>query len=637
MVRCKKAITLLAGLILLGVFSCSDRNRTDGYGLFDDAWFPVLKPPAVFQENATFREEFLHYIELEETRNFQWRISRDLPEGTLIFSVFWSGFVNRPGPGKTPGIRIGVKVTREREGKVLPLLEKVFKPEVLRHRVGTRRRYFSKRIRQDLALRKGDILRFFLHDCAGGERDDRWGITIPAVEKRNAPREYHSPPNVIIISIDTLRADALGIYRELLQRESATGYSPNLDKLAKEATVFTRAFTTLSATWPALSSLMLSLYPNEHGCYHNGDFLDFDFYSLASYLLDKGYHTLSLNSNAFGLNIAGFERKKLFYDDPDLSARSYRNCDEKLVAKALARLKRSAGAPFFHWYHFMGTHDPYVPPRWILEEISEGREIPYYNLGEMIQEGRVFDHASLEDIRTLYHGELFHLDKEIQKILDFLKSHDLYENTLLVVTSDHGEDLYQHHRYFYHYPSLYNSGIHIPLLIKFPHQSRQVICSTPVSILDVFPTLCHFFEGQEYRNGTGGISFSGLSLIPLLRGDTRSHRNRVIFSGVENFQIMSARYGDWNLIYNPGGLQPVTRQGQPYPYRRVELYNFSEDYGDRAMVENNRIEGFLIGRIQRFLQSAELQKYEGIVQKSRISDETRKEAIRRLKALGYIN
>ena len=279
--------------------------------------------------------------------------------------------------------------------------------------------------------------------------------TVPARRPR---------PNVILITIDTVRADHVGCY-------GATDVkTPTLDALAHDGIVFERAVSQVPLTWPSHAAILTGTYPFQNGVQDfTGQPLDERFRSVAQVFKQQGYATGAVVS-AFVLDRSwGLARGFDFYDDA-FSAETFRQKDIGLVdrkagesvTRALAWLQKTPRRPFFFWLHLYDPHSPYDPP---------------------------------EPFRTQYKthpydGEIAYADHELGRLIAWLKQNQLYTGTAIVLLSDHGESLGEHgekeHGFF-----VYNSTIHIPLIVKPPAASgfRPGRNSSPVETVAVAPTL----------------------------------------------------------------------------------------------------------------------------------------------------
>jgi choline-sulfatase len=292
------------------------------------------------------------------------------------------------------------------------------------------------------------------------------GKPAPA-KPQAAPRVAGSSvarPSVILITIDTLRADHVGCYGAQMVK------TPTLDALAHDGVVFERAISQVPLTWPSHAVILTGTYPFQNGVQDfTGQPLAPQFRSVAQAFKQAGYATGAVVS-AFVLDRSwGLARGFDFYDDA-FSAATFEKKDIGLVdrragesvAHALAWLKRTPRRPFFLWLHLYDPHSPYDPPE------------PYRS----------------EYRSHLYDGEIAYADHELGSLMAWLKQNRLYDSSLIVALSDHGESLGEHgedeHGFF-----LYNATVHVPLIVKPPAGSgiRAARRPDPVETVAVAPTL----------------------------------------------------------------------------------------------------------------------------------------------------
>lgn len=271
-------------------------------------------------------------------------------------------------------------------------------------------------------------------------------------------------PNVLLVTIDTVRADHLGCYGDTHIQ------TPTVDALAREGIVFEHAISQVPLTWPSHAALLTGLEPFQNGVQDfAGQPLDARFRSVAQAFRKNGYSTGAVVS-AFVLDRSwGLARGFDFYDDafsPEaFTARNpgliERRAGES-VSRALSWLKKDPGTPFFFWLHLYDPHSPYDPP--------EPYRAQYQN------------HP--------YDGEIAYADHELGRLIAWLKQAQLYNRTLIVLLSDHGESLGEHgeheHGFF-----VYNATIHVPLIVKPPAGTgfRPTRISRVVETTAVAPTL----------------------------------------------------------------------------------------------------------------------------------------------------
>ncbi len=586
---------------------------------------PIVKKPFdIFKTHPFFFAINNYYLDFSELQNqLTWKLDENL-EGGLNFELII--YVNKEnGKGTLP--RLTTFSLFQKNGYKEEIL---FQKDISEFQFKEHKKYFyfKKKVKIFNKFKEGSLLCFKFNFLPEYENKQiLYGITIPQIENSNLINGLSEKnPNLLILSIDTLRSDFMGVYKALSGESFEFSFSPNLDYFAQSAVLFKNAYTPLSATWPALASLFTSKYPFEHGIMYNREQLSSYFDTIATHMLNLGYSSLSLHGNAFGLMIPGIEEKYEFFND-----------DVELIKAAIRFLERDSHLPFFHWYHFVGVHAPYTPPKWVMPIIARGKQYRQYKLSSIMKGEAQVTPEDLEYIRMLYAGELYNLDMELKKIFDFLKINNLWDNSLIIVTSDHGEDLYQHHNHFYHYPSLYNTSLKIPLMIKFPFQRKQIVIKEPVSLLDLFPTIAKYFSNDKLKHYRDS-DFSGLSLLPLLKGNKKGFKKRNIFAGVEEYKILSLLHKDLKVVFNPKKLIPLNLVSMPYPYEEIELYNLEKDSLEEKNIYPNNVSlaRELIKQIEAFRKEHMDKKKIQPAYFIKTSKDISETILERLRTLGYI-
>ena len=284
--------------------------------------------------------------------------------------------------------------------------------------------------------------------------------------KADAPRPAH--PNVVLITLDTTRADRMGFLGSKL------GLTPNLDALAHDSAVFTRAYSQAPLTPASHATILTGTYPQYHQVLTFAVPLRKNIPYMPELLKNQGYSTAAfVGSLALdpAQDVPGFERGFDTYDAGFVVDRTslkgrYQNTERRggeVVARALAWLDKHQQGPFFLWVHLYDPHDPYDPPE------------PY----------------KTRYAKALYNGEIAYADSALGKLFHELKSRGLYDGAVIAMASDHGESLGAHgentHGIF-----VYDETIHVPLLIKLPNgDSAGKRVETRVELADIMPTVLH--------------------------------------------------------------------------------------------------------------------------------------------------
>lgn len=312
-----------------------------------------------------------------------------------------------------------------------------------------------------------------------------WGS--PAVYGRTdvADSIPSEPPSVLLLGIDTLRADGLGAYG---RRPSVT---PALDRLAAESDVWLEAFSCFNVTNPSFTSLMTGLYGKNHGIYDFGHPLPAHFATLAERFSAAGYDTASVVS----VNHLADAQSGLGQGFATREEAADQFAAERVVDRAMDWIGERR-KPFFLWLHFFDPHTPHTPPQPFAQGFRQREAVGLSPARDWIgfrKPGFVpYENPVLGGQKDLYAGEIAYLDRQLDRLLDFLSSRGLLENTVVVLIADHGENLDEHGISFRH-SGLWDTVTHVPLLIRWPGrkpEGRRI--AGLVQNVDVAPTLLRF-------------------------------------------------------------------------------------------------------------------------------------------------
>ena len=312
------------------------------------------------------------------------------------------------------------------------------------------------------------------------------------------------PSNLILVTIDTLRADHLGIYG--YERDT----SPSLDALAREGTWFEEVYSESATTGAAHASIFTSLPPAEHGVLANRQPFPSDKASLMSALKARGYFTAGFASSIVVGRQSGLQDHFEHFDDdftdlePTRPTRAERPAPKTIDAALRTLDERPKDRPFFVWIHLIDPHGPYQAP----EQPDRFVGDPFYGklgktllLGasdwqrERIPRYQVIDGRTDADFYVArYDAEIRYADTALGGLFQELQRRGLLDDTLIAVTADHGETLAEsgHQRYFSHGAMVYRETVHVPLIVREPHGQHRLAHGAipgPVSSLDIAPTL----------------------------------------------------------------------------------------------------------------------------------------------------
>jgi arylsulfatase A-like enzyme len=427
-------------------------------------------------------------------------------------------------------------------------------------------------------------------------------------------------PNVILITIDTLRSDHCSCYGYF--RET----TPRIDGIAAQGVRFDTAYAPMPTTGPTHATLFTSLYPLVHGVVKNGYVLDPSFTTLAEALKRRGYQTAAVVSSYAVNKKFGYAQGFDYYNDDFSDAKSSiqikkwegrslegqqfdRRADDT-TDKAITWLEGyKDDAPFYLWVHYFDPHHPYDPPEpyqaYFTSEEPGGEEEGY-------------------DTRP-YDREVRFADHELGRLLDYLDSRFPPETTLLIITSDHGEGLMDHD-HLTHGRFVYEEAMRVPLILRWKGRiPAGEVFHDPVEIGDLFPTLCSLVNLPVNRKDLMGRDIADALLtrgaLPKNRSfffQRRFYKTK-FYKGIRYKGLkFGLREEDWKII--------VAEEEET-----LELYNLEQDPGELNNLASTRPDTFkaLKARLDAIRESLEKRS---LTLEQKISDEDEE----RFEALGYL-
>ena len=391
--------------------------------------------------------------------------------------------------------------------------------------------------------------------------------------------------NVVLISLDTCRADHLGCY----------GYdgktTPHIDALAEQSVLLTNALAAAPMTLPSHSTMLTGTNPPYHGVHDNLNHrLPESNETLAEILRDHGFVTGGIIStfvldSRFGLD-QGFDTyHDEFEEEHNLGHYTERKADES-TRLAVQWLEQHHEERFFLFLHYFDPHDPYKPPEPFATRFKD----------------------------NLYDGEIAFTDHCVGKVLDKLKRLGVYDNTLIIVVGDHGEMLGEHgesrHMYF-----IYQSALHVPLIFKVPGQTRAIRIDEPVGVIDIMRTVCGMLGldvGPQVRGEDLSVAFRGGKLPSAER---YRYCESVTPTQYQANSLLGVVDGRWKLIQTT----------------RPELYDLAADpIESNNLVETRPEEALrLQARLERILEH---QLREDVESQTALDAES----LRKLQSIGYV-
>ena len=404
--------------------------------------------------------------------------------------------------------------------------------------------------------------------------------------------------NIIIVSFDALRADALGIYGY------DRGTSPNIDRWAEQALVFDRAYSAAPVTPTSFAAAFTSQLPFR-------TFKEWNLVpskTLAESLSTAGYRTSALINNSQVTEERGFHQGFTDYEVFDAIS------DDEVLERGIRWLVEHQQERFFLWLHFLSPHSPYE------YRARSGKFYdPAYKGQFQTTTGSRFeteDAAEAQRIRNLYDGEIYYADDLFGELLEFLEEQGLLETSILVLTADHGEEFKERGSFQHRY--LHEETVRIPLIVAHPRASRSGRTETFYSNVDLWPTLAALVEAQPPETSDGWN---------LLQPSEAARAFASIAMTDQSYRGMNLRKGNDKLILTC------------VPEVRTELYDLAQDPG-----EINDLATTQEGHVRDLLQMLRLvtgaadpcraieDALAGVEQTEGLAPET----IESLRALGYI-
>ncbi len=431
-------------------------------------------------------------------------------------------------------------------------------------------------------------------------------------------------PNVLIVTIDSLRADRVA--------SPGRATTPHLDALAAEGLLFTAAVTPRAKTTPALASLHTGLYPHDHGVRDLAMPLNRGVPLLAESFRRDGYRTAAIvGSFALRTDQAGLARgfDAWVEDLPEVrgvaplevrerGARSLTDGALRALGLATGRSADGAGPtrpfvrrdrPWFLWLHYADPHGPYEPPPEHVVEPDAAEPLepspgstdpgdrapsiaPWNAHGARLADGRI----DAAHARALYDGEVRHVDAQLGRLLDALRDADLLAGTLVVVTADHGESLGEHGTWFDHGEDTYDATCRVPLVVALPDtldapaEARTGVRDAPVSLADLAPTVLELAGLRPLRSTLGRSRVVGVSRAEQMLGGEPPRRGRAVFcetlersEEARALETKAVRLGDWKLHRRFELFVSPQELGKKQLARAAdELYDLRADPGERV-------------------------------------------------------
>jgi len=406
-------------------------------------------------------------------------------------------------------------------------------------------------------------------------------------------------PDIILIVMDTARADRISCY------EGDTRITPNIDTLADEGVLFENAVSSSPWTIPSHASLFTGCYSRTHGATWRNPNLDGELTTIAGFLNEAGYTTFGISNNPGVGPGTGFTRGfdrfievwRNRIKNPSLYLQSLHwlrklygrgDAGARITNEMISKyLDKATGRPFFVFVNYLEPHLKYHPPEPFEEKyagrdrnVKRMRKVGFEHLYDLLAGSAIFEPEDLTVLGNLYNGEIAYLDYRIGELLRKLESLGRYDNTLIILTSDHGENLGEHNLIDHQF-SVHETLLKIPLILRYPEYiSAGIRVDSPVQIVDVFPTIISLLSQVTESENQLDLSklaeqtkaqIQGIDLMDILKGNAeheiicseyytpgmyldklREKYPGVTFSHLEG-DLFSIRKGDYKLIVRSEG------------------------------------------------------------------------------------
>ncbi len=440
----------------------------------------------------------------------------------------------------------------------------------------------------------------------------------------SSPQDAEAKPNVILIVIDTLRTDHLGDF----------GYTRSTDGPLQEffddSTVFHRAYSPASWTSPSIASLFTGLFTVRHRTNAHGGRLPEDALTLAEVLTEGGWHTAAFTFNHNVSRKTGFEQGFAEFDDFLGAAVDYPDM-QIMMDRVSSWLDDQPTTPFFLYLQPMNVHGPYRTPekeRASLLGSPPGNEFVFVKgpMQSIMREHRLevrkrVQQPYLQSLVDQYDTAIRYSTQQLAAFLKDLKRRELYDDALIIITSDHGEELFDHGGFAHGY-TLHDEVLHVPLYWKLPGQIERREIDATVTLMDIFSTLLDVLE-IELENDVDGVSLRDYLSGDIPQGAPSVRFHQVSYRGRCNARAIAS--GRYKLIEIDSDYEGH--------HDEIFLYDLEADPGERRNIARQRPD------IVRELSARLDQEFAALGAKrisnaKNVSEELDEE---RLRALGYID
>jgi len=421
------------------------------------------------------------------------------------------------------------------------------------------------------------------------------------------------PHPIIVIDIDTLRADRLGCYG------NHRNTSPNLDSLAQESILFKWAFSQAPTTGPSQTTILSGLYPTSHGKIPDEAKVPDEAVMLAEALATAGFRTAGLHDGGYLSDFFNIGQGFGLYQD--FRGQGF----SAIVPEAIEWLRSNAETDFLLFLHTYDTHTPYAPKEPYRSAFIEGLEPPspgFEPSVEVMETARlsqytdspiVFPNNDIEWAKAMYDAEILYVDEWVGRLLEEIRSLGLDERATIIVISDHGEEFQEHGTVLHE--KLYSSVTHVPLMIRLPGGVGAKEVERVVGTIDLMPTLL------EMTSVPIPERVEGTSLLPMMLGLENTDRGGTTYSESPYFGARRAVVHDTHHLL-------FTRRDST-----VEVYDFRQDTAEQRDLSKTHHD---VTANLRYLLDQWIESTRPLVDASESQEAIDEQTEEQLRALGYI-
>ena len=425
---------------------------------------------------------------------------------------------------------------------------------------------------KDLEIKKGDglLLKFKGRGIVY--------LSQPILYKKLQGKDIAKGKHIFFIAVDTLRGDQIGM------KVNNRSITPNMDRFTGDAVYLQNTYAQTSWTLPSFMSLFTGLYEFNHEVGIKNALppaKPFLVQALSRESITFAFHGGKVMNSRWGFS-RGFDYYKKFQP----AAALYPRGGQSLFQKAAELLEQAQFPDLFLFLHTYQVHAPYTPPKKFLYQLDQnpkylGLEAPNFNQPEKTY--LPVDEEKKHSLKELYQAEILAFDAYFGEFIQRLKAMNIYDNSMIILMSDHGEEFYEH-KGWTHSHSLYEELIRVPVFIKFPgSQFKNTRIKEITGIIDLFPTILSYYNIQHKA-----VELDGIDLMPMIRGKKSTASRDYMISTISTgkyFEAFPSRiaicFGDYKLIYNDSytekDLESFKEYALPPQPPKFELYNLKAD------------------------------------------------------------